>query len=72
MSMAMISLLLYGLRQAIEVIVMAIVHQPTDRVIIDNDNGESRRTIVCDRNIDNEQRSVLIGFNSFTGCDYTP
>ena len=33
---------------------MAIVHHPTERVVIDNDNGESRRMIVCDQNIDNE------------------
>ena len=50
---------------------MVIVHHPTERVIIDNGNGESRRMIVCDQNIDNEQCSALIGFHSFTGCDYT-
>ena len=54
-----------------DVTVMAIVHHPTERVIIDNGNGESRRMIVCDQNIDNEQRSALIDFHSFTGCDYT-
>ena len=37
-----------------DVILMAIVHHPTERVVIDNDNGESRRMIVCDQNIDNE------------------
>ena len=53
-----------------DVIVMAIVHHPTERMIIDNGNGESRRMIVCNQNIDNEQLSALIGFHSFTGCDY--
>ena len=53
------------------VIVMAVVHHPTERVITDNSNGESRRMIVCDQNIDNEQRSALVGFHSFTGRDYT-
>ena len=54
-----------------DIIVMTIVHHPTERVIIDNGNGESRRMIVYDQNIDNEQRSALISFQSFTGCDYT-
>ena len=55
-----------------DVIVMAIVNHPTERVIIDNSNGESKRMIVCNQNIDNEKRSALIGFHSFTGCNYTP
>ena len=50
---------------------MAIVHDSTERVINDNDNSESRRMIVCDQTIDNEQRSEMIGFHSFTGYDYT-
>ena len=54
-----------------DVIVMTTVHHPTKRLIVDNGNGESRRMIVCDKNIDNEQRSVVVGFHSFTGCDYT-
>ena len=54
-----------------DVIVMAIVHHSTERVIIDNGNSESRRMIVCDQTIDNEQRSEMIGFHSLTGCDYT-
>ena len=54
-----------------DVIVMAIVHHSTERVIIDNGNSESRRMIVCDHTIDNEQRSEMIGFQSLTGYDYT-
>ena len=54
-----------------DVIVMAIVHHSTERVIIDNGNSESRRMIVCDQTIDNEQRSEMIGFQSLTGYDYT-
>ena len=54
-----------------DVIVMAIVHHSTERVIIDNGNSESRRMIVCDQTIDNEQRSEMIGFHSLTGYDYT-
>ena len=54
-----------------DVIVMAIVHHSTERVIIDNGNSESRRMIVCDQTIDNEQRSEMIGFQSLTGFDYT-
>ena len=49
---------------------MAFVHDSTERVINDNGNSESRRMIVCDQTIDNEQRSEIIGFHSFTGCDY--
>ena len=37
-----------------DVILMAIIHHPTERVIIHNGNGESRRMIVCGQNIDNE------------------
>ena len=33
---------------------MAIIHHPTERVIIHNGNSESRRMIVCGQNIDNE------------------
>ena len=44
----------------IDVIVIAIVHHPTKRVIINNGNGESTRMVVCEQNIDNEQRSALI------------
>ena len=54
-----------------DVIVMAIVHNSIERVIIDNGNSESRGMIVCDQTIDNEQRSEMIGFHSFTGYDYT-
>ena len=50
---------------------MAVVHDSTERVINDNGNSESRRMIVCDQTIYNEQRSEMIGFHSFTGCDYT-
>ena len=54
-----------------DVIVMAFVHHSTERVIIDNGNSESRRMIVCDQTIDNEQRSEMIGFHSLSGYDYT-
>ena len=54
-----------------DVIVMAIVHHSTKRVIIDNGSSESRRMIVCDQTIDNEQRLEMIGFQSLTGYDYT-
>ena len=54
-----------------DVIVMTIVHHATKRVIIDNGNTESRRMIVCDQTIDNEQRLEMIGFQSLTGYDYT-
>ena len=54
-----------------DVIVMAIVHHSTECVTIDNGNSESRRMIVCDQTIDNEQRSEMIGFQSLTGYDYT-
>ena len=50
---------------------MAIVHHSTECVTIDNGNSESRRMIVCDQTIDNEQRSEMIGFQSLTGYDYT-
>ena len=53
-----------------DVIVMAIVHHPSESSIIDKDSGESGRMNVY-HNIDNEQRSALIGFHSFIGCDYT-
>ena len=54
-----------------DVIVMAIVHHSTECVTIDNGNSESRRMIVCDQTIDNEQRSEMVGFQSLTGYDYT-
>ena len=54
-----------------DVIVMAVVHRSTERVIIDNGNGECGRMTACDQAIDNEQRSEMIVFHSFTGCDYT-
>ena len=53
-----------------DVIVMAIVHHPSESLIIDKGNGESGRMNVY-HNIDNEQRSALIGFHSFIGCYYT-
>ena len=53
------------------VIVIVIVHHLTERVVIDSGNGESRRMILCNQNIDNEQLSALMGFHSFTVCDYT-
>ena len=70
MCLPMISLLLYCLLQVIDVIVMAVVHRSTERVIIDNGNGECGRMIACDQTIDNEQRSEMIVFHSFTRCDY--
>ena len=54
-----------------DVIVIAIVHHWTENVIIDNGNGKSREMIVYDQNIDDEECSALVGFLSFTGCDYT-
>ena len=54
-----------------DVIVMVIVHHSTERIIINNGNSESRRMIVCDQTVDNEQRSEMIGFQSLTGYDYT-
>lgn len=33
---------------------MTIVHHPTEQVILDNGNGQSRRKIMCNQNIDNE------------------
>ena len=54
-----------------DVIAMAIVHHSTERVIIDSGNSESRRMIVFDQTIGNEQRSEMIGFHSLTGYDYT-
>ena len=66
----MISLLFYCLLLVIDVIAMAVVHRSTERVIIDNGNGECGRMIACDQTIDNEQRSEMIVFHSFTGCNY--
>ena len=41
-----------------DAIVMATVNHPTERVIIDNGNGKSRKMILCDQNnefiIDND------------------
>ena len=54
-----------------DIIVITIVYHSIKRVIIDNDNSEARRMIVCDQIIDNEQCSEMIVFNSFTGYDYT-
>ena len=55
-----------------DVIVMAIVHHSTKRVIIDNGNSESRRMIVCSETIDNEQRSEMIGFQSLEMIIHSP
>jgi hypothetical protein len=56
---------------AIIVLMESLIRECTERVFVDTGCGKNRHVVrLCDVDMSNEMKCALIGFHSFTGCDY--